>query len=282
MAQWRVRITGFVLVCFLFVLVPHVYADSSYVVKPGDNLFRIALNHGLTTQALASANGITNAAHITVGQVLVIPDPSSASRSQSLAASASAIPAGSTYVVSRGDTLFVIARTHGVSAQALASTNGISNPSRIYVGQKLTIPGRDAATAAAPAPGQPSVNPSVGERWIDIDLSSQRLTAYEGDLPVFTSIVSTGTAAHPTVVGQFRIWHRTPSQTMDGRRLGYDYVLPNVPFVQYFFEDYAIHGTYWHDNFGTPMSHGCVNMTIPDARWLYDWSDYGTLVNVHN
>ena len=281
MAQWRVRITGFFLVCFLFVLVPHVYADTSYVVKPGDNLFRIALNHGLTTQVLARANGITNPAHIYVGQVLVIPDPSSANRSQSLAASASTIPEGSTYVVRRGDTLFGIARTHGVSAQALASTNGIANLSRIYIGQRLTIPGSGSATTAAPAPSTPGVSREGGERWIDIDLSLQQLTAYEGDLPVFTSIVSTGTPAHPTVVGQFRIWNRTPRQTMDGRRLGYNYVLPNVPFVQYFYKDYAIHGTYWHDNFGTPMSHGCVNMTIPDAEWLYNWSDSGTLVNVH-
>ena len=282
MAKWRVRITGFVLVCFLFVLVPPVYADTTYVVKPGDNLFRIALNHGLTTQALARANGITDPAHVYVGQVLVIPDPGSASRSQSLAASASTVPAGATYVVRWGDTLFRIARTHGVSTQALASTNSIANPSSIYVGLRLTIPGRGAATAAASAPSQPSVGRRDGERWIDIDLSSQRLTAYEGDLPVFTSVVSTGTTEHPTVVGQFRIWHRTPSQTVDGRRLGYDYVLPNVPYVQYFFEDYAIHGTYWHDNFGTPMSYGCVNMTIPDAQWLYNWSGYGTLVNVHN
>jgi lipoprotein-anchoring transpeptidase ErfK/SrfK len=68
---------------------------------------------------------------------------------------------------------------------------------------------------------------------------------------------------------------------MDGRRLGFNYVLSNVPYVMYFYGDYAIHGTYWHNNFGTPMSHGCVNMTTADARWLYNWSSYGTLVNVH-
>ncbi|NIO43122.1 MAG: L,D-transpeptidase family protein, partial [Burkholderiales bacterium] len=63
--------------------------------------------------------------------------------------------------------------------------------------------------------------------------------------------------------------------------LGFNYVLPNVPYVMYFYKDYAIHGTYWHNNFGTPMSHGCVNMSTADARWLYNWSSYGTLVNVH-
>ena len=68
---------------------------------------------------------------------------------------------------------------------------------------------------------------------------------------------------------------------MDGRRLGFDYVTPGVPHVQYFYGDFAIHGAYWHDNFGTPVSHGCVNVTPADAEWLYNWMSYGTLVNVH-
>jgi len=51
--------------------------------------------------------------------------------------------------------------------------------------------------------------------------------------------------------------------------------------VQYFYKGYALHGTYWHNNFGRPMSHGCVNMTNDDALWMYEWTDYGTLVNVH-
>jgi lipoprotein-anchoring transpeptidase ErfK/SrfK len=69
---------------------------------------------------------------------------------------------------------------------------------------------------------------------------------------------------------------------MDGSRLGYDYYLENVPFVQYFYEDYALHGTYWHSNFGTPMSHGCVNLSNTDSEWLYNFADYGTVVNVHD
>lgn len=118
------------------------------------------------------------------------------------------------------------------------------------------------------------------ERWIDINLTSQTLTAYEGDEPVFSSLISSGTRTHPTVTGQFRVWHRTRSQTMDGRRLGYNYYLENVPYVMYFYRDYAIHGTYWHNNFGTPMSHGCVNMKTEEAEWLFNWSQMGTLVNV--
>ena len=112
-------------------------------------------------------------------------------------------------------------------------------------------------------------------------MSTQTLTAYEGNQAVHSSLISSGTWAYPTVTGQFRVWLRYQSQDMNGYRLGYNYYLPNVPYVMYFYKDYAIHGTYWHNNFGTPMSHGCVNMTIANAQWLYNWSDYGTLVNVH-
>lgn len=119
------------------------------------------------------------------------------------------------------------------------------------------------------------------DRWIDINLSTQVLKAYEGDQLVFSTLISSGTSEHRTVTGQFRIWLRFQSQTMDGTRLGYDYYLENVPYVMYFFEDYAIHGAYWHNNFGQPMSHGCVNMDTEDANWLYNWASLGTVVNVH-
>jgi lipoprotein-anchoring transpeptidase ErfK/SrfK len=288
MTKWRVTSISFVLFSLFFALVPGVeasaaysadavYYDTTYVVKPGDNLFRIALNHGLTTQELARANGITDVTRVFAGQVLVIPSRGSYSGSSASAAPASS--EGSTYVVKPGDTLFRIALNHGLSTQALAQANGISNSSRIYVGQALKIPGRSAATTASPSYSQSSAG--GGSRWIDINLSTQRVTAFEGSRAVFSTAVSTGISWYPTVTGRFSIYHRTPSQTMDGRRLGFNYVLPNVPYVMYFYRDYAIHGTYWHSNFGTPMSHGCVNMSTADARWLYNWSSYGTLVNVH-
>jgi len=120
------------------------------------------------------------------------------------------------------------------------------------------------------------------ERWIDVNLSSQTLRAYEGDTVVYTTLVSSGTWDHPTVTGQFRIWLTFASQTMDGRLLGYDYYLEDVPYVMYFYQDYALHGTFWHSNFGTPMSHGCVNLATSDAAWLYNnFVSIGTLVNVH-
>jgi lipoprotein-anchoring transpeptidase ErfK/SrfK len=125
-----------------------------------------------------------------------------------------------------------------------------------------------------PAP-PPAGDPS--SRWIDINLSTQTVTAYEGDTPVRTFVVSTGLPGTPTVTGQFSIYLRYDSQTMSGP----GYYLPGVQWVQYFYQGYALHGTYWHNNFGRPMSHGCVNMTNDDALWMYQWADYGTLVNVH-
>jgi lipoprotein-anchoring transpeptidase ErfK/SrfK len=121
------------------------------------------------------------------------------------------------------------------------------------------------------------VNVPAGVKWIDVDLTNQMLYAYEGDTLVLSSLVSTGTWLTPTVTGQFHIYMKYVAQDMSGP----GYYLPNVPYVMYFYEDYGIHGTYWHSNFGTQMSHGCVNMNTPDAGWLYNWAPYGTLVNVH-
>ena len=116
-----------------------------------------------------------------------------------------------------------------------------------------------------------------GARWIEVNLTEQRVYAWEGDVLANSFIVSTGTWATPTVTGTFSIWNKTPIQTMSGP----GYSLPNVPWVMYFYKDYGFHGTYWHNNFGTPMSHGCVNLTIPDSEWLYNWASYGTTVKVH-
>jgi lipoprotein-anchoring transpeptidase ErfK/SrfK len=123
----------------------------------------------------------------------------------------------------------------------------------------------------------PEIAVGNGERWIDVDLTNQRLYAYEGDVAVNSFIVSTGTWLTPTVTGSYKIYVKYRSASMTGP----DYYLPDVPYVMYFYNDYAIHGTYWHNNFGTPMSHGCVNLRTEDAQWLYNWSSVGTVVNVH-
>ncbi len=144
-----------------------------------------------------------------------------------------------------------------VSAEIIADT-----PTPEYV----------APTAMAYAPATGS-----GEHWIDVDLSQQRVYAYEGDTVVNSFLVSTGTWQYPTVTGKYKIWVKLLSTTMSGP----GYYLTNVPYTMYFYGSYGLHGTYWHNNFGTPMSHGCVNLSIPDSEWLYNFSSVGTLVNVH-
>jgi lipoprotein-anchoring transpeptidase ErfK/SrfK len=125
------------------------------------------------------------------------------------------------------------------------------------------------------------VDPPAGvdesERWIDVDLSNQMVYAYVGDQMVNSFLVSTGTSAHPTVTGRYHIYVKYVYDDMAGP----GYYLPDVPYVMYFYSGYSLHGTYWHHNFGTPMSHGCVNMYTPDAEWLFNWASVGTLVNVH-
>ncbi len=126
---------------------------------------------------------------------------------------------------------------------------------------------------------EPGVLPDVGkkERWIDVDLSSQSVSAYVGKNDVNTFIVSTGTWQHPTVTGQFNIYVKYRYTDMEGP----GYYLPDVPYTMYFYDGYGLHGTYWHSNFGTPMSHGCINLRTEDAAWLYNWASVGTMVNVH-
>lgn len=123
----------------------------------------------------------------------------------------------------------------------------------------------------------PPPAPANEERWIDVDLTRQVLTAYEGNTPVRVVVVSTGLPRTPTPTGQFRIWAKLRYDDMSGP----GYYLPDVPFVMYFYGGYGLHGTYWHNNFGRPMSHGCVNLPTSEAEWLFHWAEVGTLVNIH-
>ncbi|MBW2458681.1 MAG: L,D-transpeptidase [Deltaproteobacteria bacterium] len=141
-----------------------------------------------------------------------------------------------------------------------------------------------------------------GKKWVDVSILRQTLVAYEGTRPVYATLVSTGadgTAdhedSHATIQGTFLIHTKHVSVTMDGDERGDEFDLRDVPFVQYFTEGYALHGAYWHDDFGTPRSHGCVNLAPVDAAWLFGWTDpqvpegwhgalslkHGTLVYVH-
>lgn len=122
-----------------------------------------------------------------------------------------------------------------------------------------------------------------GERWIDVNLSTYTLTAYVGNTPVMTTTVVDGAPATPTVRGSFRIYWKLASQTMRGVNAdGSEYVTEDVPWVMYFYADFALHGAYWRSTFGYSASHGCINMPVSAAAALYAWAYEGMRVEVHD
>lgn len=141
-------------------------------------------------------------------------------------------------------------------------------------------PAQESSGDAVPTESQPAVfrtdAPADGKRWIEVDISDQTLTAYQGDVPVFATTVSTGKPGWRTLPGKFRVYVKYEQTRMTGE----DYDTPDVPWTMYYSGDFAIHGAYWHDNFGTPVSHGCINLRVPEAKALFEWSSVGTEVVV--
>ncbi|NMO22620.1 L,D-transpeptidase family protein [Pyxidicoccus fallax] len=121
-------------------------------------------------------------------------------------------------------------------------------------------------------PAPPEVGP--GERWLDVDLEAQVLVAYEGERPVYATLISSGKPGTDTPEGLFRIWVKFAEADMTGNgTAGNDtYRVATVPWTMFFQDDYALHTAYWHDRFGEPMSHGCINLAPKDARALYTWA----------
>ena len=119
------------------------------------------------------------------------------------------------------------------------------------------------------------------DKRIEINLTEQKLYAYEGDNLVYSFLISSGLWDR-TPTGTFKIWIKIRSQKMEGgsKELGTYYYLPNVPYIMFFYNDkiakhvgYSLHGTYWHNNFGHPMSHGCINMKTSEVAQLYSWAE---------
>ena len=117
------------------------------------------------------------------------------------------------------------------------------------------------------------------ERWIDVDLSEQKLRAWDGSNLFLETPISTGLPGFDTPTGEFHIWMKIRATRMSGGEGRYAYDLPNVPYVMFFSNDkvsaykgYGLHGTYWHNDFGKVHSHGCVNLPTPVAKILYEWT----------
>lgn len=258
-----------------------------YIVQPNDTLSAIAVAHRIALAQLVELNRISPAQRLYVGQSLYVPAnvagvarAGSADEPMNNSAGPPGVYAPVVHVVQRGEQVGVIANQYGVSVRAIARANNLVNASLITPGQRLVIPTPDFADQ--PAGTMPDGNafhihesfPTTTEKWIDVDLSEQRVVAYEGTTAVKAFIISSGLPGTPTVTGTFRIWAKTPLQDMYGgnRAAGDYYYLKDVQWVQYFYQDYAFHGAYWHNNFGQPMSRGCINMRNEDAQWLFDWA----------
>jgi lipoprotein-anchoring transpeptidase ErfK/SrfK len=127
----------------------------------------------------------------------------------------------------------------------------------------------------------------TSDKLITVDLGSQTLRAWEGGQIKHETKISSGMKLTPTVRGSFKIRTKVPMQDMRGPspyKQYYPtgkYLVKNVPHVMYFYQAYAIHGAYWHNNFGRPASHGCVNVPLASAEWLYNWAGVGTRVEVY-
>lgn len=295
------RITFFfVAMVFLVAMLPNLAraeAPDYYVtVKMGDTLFLIATRYSVSMDALVAANKLPNANFVYVGQRLVIPGHALPN-----ANAQSTINGG--YIVRAGDTLYSIAVKHNTTVDAFVRANNLASV-YVYTGQSLRVPNGVISQNGARANNTPALpqkfsyndpngasaplgdvvpKPPTSGKWIDVNVTTQTVTAYEGSTPVKSVVASTGVARTPTVLGTYKIYRKIQSQTMSGgsQAMGDYYYLPNVTDVMYFYRGYALHGTYWHSNFGRPMSHGCVNLTLADAKWFFEWASVGTLVVAH-
>ncbi len=247
-----------------------------YIVQPGDTLYSIADSHGISVDELVAANRLNWDTWIYAGQELMIPvylsaplpiEPVTPHRFQTTQPNQFEAPPTAFPTYSQPPTW---------SPWAGAPTP--PQPAPIYANQQVDFYAPPPVIEPVSRPAPVAAN---SEKWIDVDLTNQKLTAYEGQTPVFTAPVSTGTWQYPTVVGTYNIYVKYEKARMRGGFGADAYDLPNVPYVMYFHKGYGLHGTYWHNNFGTPMSHGCVNLSIPDSEWLFNWASVGTKVVTH-
>jgi hypothetical protein len=126
----------------------------------------------------------------------------------------------------------------------------------------------------------PQNRASAQGRWIEVNLTEQNLVIYKNEKPIFATLVSTGRERGWTAAGSFTIYHIMEQYGLlspDPNSIG-NYYLEDVPHILFYQGSWALHGAYWHDAFGTPNSHGCVNLSLADAHWLYDWAKAGDRV----
>lgn len=264
--------------------------DIIHTVQPGENLYRIGLQHGVSWIDIQRANKLPSTL-IYVGQQLIIPvsgPAPTATPPEATGAEPTPTPqpapapepgAASTYVVQPGDTLSRIAQRFGVTTAALVTANQIANPSLIYAGQVLTIPagGTDTGEGAAPAP-LPG-----GAKLILVDISEQRMYVYQDGALVQTFIASTGEPGRDTRQGTFSVLNKIPNAYGSTWNIWMEnwlgiywagslqngiHALPILPSG----------ARLWDGYLGTRISYGCVVLSVADSQWLFAWAEVGTPV----
>ncbi|MBZ0297966.1 MAG: LysM peptidoglycan-binding domain-containing protein [Anaerolineae bacterium] len=255
--------------------------DPTYhVVQSGETLAQIANRYGLTVDQLIQLNSIANPNLIKSGQSLTVFElPELDTLVMESNTNTTAPVSGDFYTVQPGETLADIALRNGITWPAIVQANNILDPNSITAGQQLVIPKANTIVDLGIITGTlltgPEATVTVGKQII-VDLSDSRVYAYEDGKLIRSVLASMGRPETPTVTGNFTVQRKYESQTMSGP----GYYLPNVQWISYFYSGYALHGTYWHNNFGQPMSHGCVNLPNDEALWFYEFAPVGTPVLV--
>ena len=243
----------------------------------------MASSYGVSVGELAAANGLGQATWVYQGQQLVIPTrqamPAQQFTNQWGQPQPNLYPPPPAYNQTAAPQPYGFNQYPAVNEWVEVDYFQQPPPTYQWSNANLYNPPPPVQWDTAPAP-HPQTAPHA-DRWIDVNLTNQTVTAFEGQTPVFNAVVSTGTWQTPTVVGTYEIYVKYEKTRMSGGVGANYYDLPDVPYVMYFHKGYGLHGTYWHSNFGTPMSHGCVNLSISDAQWLYNWAQVGTRVVTH-
>jgi LysM repeat protein len=266
-----------------------------HIVQPNENLFRIGLKYGVSWVAIMEANGLTST-NIYVGQELIIPinaapeipaasdtpaapegaaTPEAPVATTPVAETPAAPIAASTYTVQAGDTLFRIAARFGLPLADIAAANGLYNPSLIYAGQTLYVPG----AGAAPVSGANS------PKKIIVSISEQHLYAYENDTLAYSFVASTGMPGADTWPGSFSVLDKIPN----AYGANWDLWMPNWLGIYWAGSlENGIHALpilsggqrLWEGYLGTPVSYGCIILGVEDSQTIYDWAEIGTPVYV--
>ncbi len=248
-------------------------ANSLHRVANGETLHAIAVQYGLHPVELAHMNRMSPNEVLYVGKEIRVPSVDNWAR----LLDQGYMRQFPRHTVLDHETLAVIAQQFGVTEEALRTFNALSPTEMPAVGDPLAIPppelpGSIQMDFLTPASLGQLIR--LKEQWVEIDLGAQKAIAYEGMTPIRKMDISSGKEDTPTATGLFRIWAKTASQDMslsDRTPDDLDYV-SNVPWVQYFYRDFAIHGAYWTLTAGEPSTTGNILLSEADAEWLYNWT----------